>query len=32
MIDPVTRWFLIAQYNDRKTMMIENWVETTWMV
>ena len=32
MIDTVTRWFEITQYNDKKVMTIENLVETTWLV
>ena len=32
MIDPVTWWFEISQYNDKKGMMIENLVETMWLV
>ena len=31
MIDPVTGWFEIKQYNDKKTMMIADLVETTWL-
>ena len=29
MIDPVTRWFKVTQYFERKIMMITNLVETT---
>ena len=32
MIDPVTGWFEITQYNDKKVMTIANLVETTWIV
>ena len=32
MIDPVTRWFEVIQYSDKKAMMIMNLVETTWLV
>ena len=32
MIDPVTGWFEITQYNDKKAMTIENLVKTTWQV
>ena len=32
MIDPITGWFEITQYNDKKEMMISNLVETTWLV
>ena len=32
MIDPVTRWFEIMQYSDKKLMKIENLVETMWLV
>ena len=32
MIDPVTGWFEVTQYNDKKGMMIANLVETTWLV
>ena len=32
MIHPVTRWFEITKYNDKKAMTIANLVETTWMV
>ena len=32
MIDPVTRWFEVTQYRNKKAMMIENLVETTWLV
>ena len=31
MIDPVTGWFEIAQYNDNIYISIANLVETTWM-
>ena len=32
MIHPVTRWFEMMQYNDKKAMTISKLVETTWMV
>ena len=32
MIDPVTGWFEITQYNDKKEIPIEILVETTWLV
>ena len=32
IIDPITRWFEITQYNDKKAMTIANLVETTWLV
>ena len=32
MIDPVTRWFKITQYNVKKATTIANLVETTWLV
>ena len=32
MIDPVTKWFEITQYKDKKATKITNLVETTWMV
>ena len=31
MIDPVTLWFQIAQYNDKRAILIANLVETTWL-
>ena len=31
MIDPITRWFEIAQYNDKRAIYIMNLVETTWL-
>ena len=31
MIDPVTGWFEIAQYDDKNAISIANLVETTWM-
>ena len=30
--NPVTGWFEITQYNDKKAMTIENLVKTTWQV
>ena len=32
MIDPVTRWFEITQYNDKKATDIANLVQTTCLV
>ena len=32
MIDPVTVWFVVKQYSDKKAMVIVNLVGTTWMV
>ena len=32
MIDPVSRWFEIMKCNDKRAMMIEKLVETTWLV
>ena len=32
IIDPVTGWFDITQYNDNKAMKIENLVETMWLI
>ena len=32
MIDPVTRWFEVTQYSDKKSMTIANLVETSWLV
>ena len=31
MIDPVTGWFEISQYNDKKATSITNLLETTWL-
>ena len=31
MIDPVTGWFEIAQYEDKRAIYIANLVETTWL-
>ena len=31
MIDPVTGWFEIAQYEDKRAVSIANLVETTWV-
>ena len=31
MIDPVTRWFEMAEYNDKLAISIPNLVETTWL-
>ena len=30
-IDPVTGWFEVTQYNDKRAMEIANLVETTWI-
>ena len=32
MIDPVTGWFEITQYNDKKAITAVNLVETKWLV
>ena len=32
MIDPITGWFEITQYNNKKAMTIANLVETMWLV
>ena len=32
MIDPISRWFDITQYNDKKSMTIANLVETMCLV
>ena len=31
MIDPVTGWFKITQYNDKISISIEKLVETMWL-
>ena len=31
MIDPVTWWSEVTQYNDKRAMPISNLVETTWL-
>ena len=31
MIDPVTGWFEIVQYNDKQAATIENLVDQTWL-
>ena len=31
MIDHVTGWFEITQYNDKREISITNLVETTWL-
>ena len=31
MINPVTGWFEIAQYKDKRAISIANLVETTWL-
>ena len=31
MIDPVTGWFEITEYNDKRALSIVNLVETTWL-
>ena len=31
MIDPVTGWFEVIQYNNKRTISIANLVETTWL-
>ena len=32
MIDPVTGWFEVTQYRDKKSMATANLVETIWLV
>ena len=32
VIDPVTRWFDVTQYSDKKVLKIAKLVETTWLV
>ena len=31
MIDPLTGWFEITDYNNNRVVAIENLVETTWL-
>ena len=31
MIDPVTGWFEVVQYDDRIVITMSNLVETTWL-
>ena len=31
MVDPVTGWFLITQYNNNRAMSNVNLVETMWL-
>ena len=31
MIDPVSGWFKITQYGNKKAISIEKLVETTWL-
>ena len=31
MIDPVTRWFKITQYDNKRAISIANLVETKWL-
>ena len=31
MIDPVTGWFEITQYDAKRLISIANWVETKWL-
>ena len=31
LIDPVRGWFEITQYNDKISISIANFIETTWM-
>ena len=31
MIDPVTGWFKITQYDDKRAISIANLVETMWL-
>ena len=32
IIEPVTGWFVVTQYRDKKVIMLANLVETTWLV
>ena len=32
MVDPVTKWFEVTHYRDKKAMTIANLVEPTWLV
>ena len=32
IIEPVTGWFVVTQYRDKKLMMLANLIETTWLV
>ena len=32
IIDPITWWFEVTQYNNNKAMTITNLVETIWLV
>ena len=32
MIDPVTGWFEVTQYSDKKAMTLADLVETMWLV
>ena len=32
IIDPITVWFKVTQYSDKKAIMIVNLVETLWLV
>ena len=31
MIDPVTGWFVITQYNDKRAISMADLVKTTWL-
>ena len=31
MIDPLTGWFEISEYDDKRAISIANLVETTWL-
>ena len=31
MINPITRWFEVVQYDDKRAINIANLVETTWL-
>ena len=31
MIDPVTGWFEVVRYDDKRAITIANLVETTWL-
>ena len=32
MIDPVTEWFEVTQYSNKKAVMIANLVENMWLI
>ena len=31
MVDPVTGWFEVVQYDDKKAITMKNLVETKWL-